>query len=568
MNFLPPVRNWQRWREVQAVLLRYGFDLLIDQEEIQEVRRLLREKLHVTIGEFSERSLPERVRMMLQDLGPTAVKLGQILSSRSDFLPADWVSELSSLQDAVPPFPFEQVREIIQGDLHRSLEELFLEFDPEPIAAASIGQVHRAVLPNLNRVVVKVQRPGIAPQVHADMEILRELARLLEDRTAWGRQYGVTAIIDEFARSMNFEMDYENEATNADRLRRNMASQPGVHVPYIYWELVTPHILTMEEVQGIKATDLARLDEAGVNRVQVADVFIHSIFHQILIDGFFQADPHPGNLMIEPGDGTLVYIDLGMMGSLLPEQRQQFGDLVQAVLRRDSREVVRRVLVIGTPYKPVRESSLRREVDHIINRYLEASLDRFSFSMLLREVLTVIFREGVRLPSDLTLAIKTLIQGEEVARTLDPRIQIVDILQSISQQILLQNLDPRNWVYQLGGSLREALRLMEALPRATETLLKQIEAGALRVGLDIPDFRQQVDHLYTISNRMTAGLIIAGMIIGSSIAMSVSPDHSWSFIPVLGVVGFVLSMTIGLALVWSVFMDLWRVSRHKENGRH
>jgi ubiquinone biosynthesis protein len=411
-----------------------------------------------------------------------------------------------------------------------------------------------------------VQRPGIGPQVQADMEILREIARLIEDRTQWGRQYGVTAIVEEFARSMRYEMDYCNEAANADRLRREMADQPHVHVPHVYWELVTSRVMTMEAIEGVKVNQLDLLDQAGVDRVKLADTFIHSIFKQLLINGFFHADPHPGNLLVDPHDGTLIYIDLGMMGMLLPEQRQQLGDIVQAVLRRDSREVVRMVMLIGTPFKPVKENDLRREVDHIIGRYLESSLERISFANLLSEILAVIFQQGIRLPSELSLAIKTLIQGEGVARLLDPGIEIIEIMRNISHQILLQNLDPRTWSLQFATTLREAMRLGQALPRATESLLKQVESGSLRIGLDIPDFRRQVNHLYTISNRMTAGLITAGMIIGSSIAMGVSPTQSWAFIPVLGVVGFTVSMLIGGSLVWSVFLDMWRINRRKENN--
>ncbi|MBP7227960.1 MAG: hypothetical protein KA988_02515 [Longilinea sp.] len=561
MKTIRAVRGLQRWRDVQAVLVRYGFDFLIDQEEIQEVRAWLRDHLHLPLGEFSGRSVAERLRLMLQDLGPTFVKLGQVMSSRSDLLPQDWVRELSKLQDEVAPFPFEQVKDIVERELGKPLSELFLSFEEQPLAAASLGQVHRAVLPNLNPVVVKVLRPGVEAQVSADMEILREIGRLVEGRTAWGRRYAIGSVIEEFARSLTLEMDYRNEGTNADRLRRGMKNQGRVHVPYIYWEMVTTRVLVMEQVDGVKIKDREQLDALGVDCVDLADVLVRSIFTQLLIEGFFHADPHPGNLMVERETHALVYIDLGMMGVLLPDQRQALGDVVQAILRHDSAEVVRLLLVIGTPTRPVQETLLQREVDRLIARYLEAELGQISFATLLSEVLALIYQHGIRLPSELSMAIKTLIQAEAVARELDARISVVEILTAVAQQMVLQRLNPQTWVFQLAGMLRETSRLTQALPRALEVLLTQMGQGALRIGLDIPDFAQQVCHLYTITNRLTVGVVLAGMIIGSAIAMGVSPHDSWSFIPILGVIGFVVSMSVAGFLVWGVFLDIWRSNR-------
>jgi ubiquinone biosynthesis protein len=563
MKMPSAVQNLQRWREIQALLLRYGFDMLLEQEELQEIRRTLHEKLRLPVGEFDERSLPERVRLLLQDLGPTYVKLGQLVSSRSDLLPAEWVQELAALQDKVPPFAYEQVRQIVTEELGAAPEELFAAFEETPLAAASIGQVHAARLLDGSRVVVKVQRPGIQPQVRADLEMMRQIARLMEGRTQWGRKYGVAAIVEEFARTLNDEMDYRNEGRHADRLRRNLSGQEGVHVPFVYWEYVTARVLTMEDVSGLKINDVAGLKAAGVDTAALADTFVRSIFQQLLIDGFFHADPHPGNLFVDPVDGVLVFLDLGMMGEFLEEQRHQLSELVQAIVRHDSREVTRLVLAIGTAWRPVREMAMRREVDRILNRYLDAALAQIQMAELLRDLLGAVFGQGVRLPSELTMGIKTLIQAEEVARTLNPEIQIAQILQIVAQQLLWQRLNPRTISAALSTNLREALRLARALPRATEQLLAIIESGALRVGLDIPDFHGQVRHLYTIVNRLTAGLIVAGMIIGSAIAMG-APATTWRMVPIMGMIGFIVAMVGGGLLVGMVVWDMWRTSRSKE----
>lgn len=553
-----PIRNLQRWRVVQAALLHYGFDMLIDREEIVEVRRFVKETLHMPAGQFKGLSQPERIRLMLQDLGPTFVKLGQILSSRSDLLSEEWIEQLSRLQDDVPSFPFEQARAIIESELGAPIAENFLEFESQPIAAASIGQVHRAKLPDGTQVVIKVQRPNIQAQVAADMDIMREIARLFETRTSLGKRLGLTGVVDEFSRSLRDEMDYRNEAANADRLRRNLADYEDVHVPIIYWELVTTRVLTMEAVEGVKASEIEKIKAAGIDTKALADTFIHTIFQQLLLDGFFHADPHPGNLLINLESGCLNYIDLGMMGSLLSEQRELMAQMVKAILRRDSREVVRLVMQVGTPIGKVKESPLRRSVDQIINRYLDASLSSISFAQLMNDILRAVSSNGIRLPSEFSLAIKTLVQGETIARSLDPDIQIIEIIEDVSRQILWQQLNPQTLLNQLSGAIREANRLARSLPHAAESLLTQMENGSLHIGLDIPDFQRTVSHITTIANRLTAGLIIAGMIIGSAIAMGISPQQSWSFLPVLGIIGFILSMTVGGFLVWNVFLDIWR----------
>ena len=564
MIFSRPVRGIQRFRDVQAVLLRYGFDILIDQEEIKEVRRLLRDKLRLKIGEFSDRSVPERVRLMLEELGPTYVKLGQLLSSRSGFLSAAWTDELAKLQDSVPPFPFSEVRRTIEEDFGQPLDSLFFEFDPEPIAAASIGQAHHAVLMSLEPVVVKVQRPDIISKVNADLDIIKEVARLVEARTKWGKTFGAIAIFEELSRTLNEEMDYTNEAANADRLRRNMADQSEINVPYIYHDLVSKRVLTMERIPGVRIDDLEALDNAGIDRQHIATLFIQSIFKQALVNGFFHADPHPANMLINLENHTLNYIDLGMTGSLLPEQREQLSDIVHAIIERDSRETVRLLLTIAPPYKPVNKVAFQREIDRIINRYLDVSLNDIQFAPLLQEIVGIMGKHGIRLPGELSMAVKSLILAESVGRTLDPDLEIIEIARTIYEQVLHERLDPRNLTHQLIRTTREFTRLITSIPRASENLLTQIENGKIQFGVDLLDFPEQLSHLTNITNRMTAGLIIAGMVIGSAIAMVAAPDNTWLAIRVVGIVGFVFSSLIGFILVWMVFIDMWRSRKKKK----
>jgi ubiquinone biosynthesis protein len=287
------------------------------------------------------------------------------------------------------------------------------------------------------------------------------------------------------------------------------------------------------------------------------------LFQQLLVDGFFHADPHPGNLFVDLDGCKLAYIDLGMTGSLMAEQREMLGEIVLGILRRDSREVARLLMKFGTRFKSVNENNLRRAIDRIIMRYMDVSLAQVSFSEMMSDLLRVVFANGIRLPSELSVAVKALMQGEQVARDLDPEIRVFEILQSISKQLLIQRLDPRLLFTDLADVLREVNRLSRVIPRATETLLTQMAEGTFHIGLDIPDFQREVSHVYAIANRLTAALILAGMIIGSAIAMGVPPDQSWRLIPILGIIGFILSMVVAGMLVSSVFLDQWDIRRKR-----
>ena len=564
MKITQPVRNLQRLREVQGILLRYGFDILFEQEEIQEIRRILRNKLKLSLGEFDGKTMQERVRLMFEELGPTYVKLGQILSSRTDMLSDEWISELTKLQDNVPPFPVEQANQIIINELGKSPEEIFFSFNPKPIAAASLGQVHQAVLLDMSEVVVKIQRPNIERQVTSDIEIMKEVARLIEVRTSWGKQFEVVSVVNEFAETLKEEMDYLNEANNAERLTRNMADQKDIHVPLVYWDYTSTHVLTLEAIQGVKINNLSRLDESGVDRRKLADTFIRSIFKQVMVDGFFHADPHPGNLLVNLEDHSLNYIDLGMMGRLIPELREVLGEILRAIINNDSAEIVRLLMIIGKPFGEINEHHLQRTIDKIVGKYLDASLSQISLANVLNEILSTLNKHKIRLPVELTMAIKPIILGEGVAYDLDPSIQIIEIAHSVARQVILDQIQPRVIAMEITKTLRETNRLAKTLPRTLESILKQVDSGSLRIGLEFSEFSEQIQHLETITNRMSVGLILAGMVIGSAIAMGVPPQGTWKFIPVLGIIGFIASMVIAFILVWAIFWDILFSKRRKK----
>jgi ubiquinone biosynthesis protein len=568
-NNLSPIRNLRRWRELQAILFRYGFDVLIDTKEaktIQSTLKTLSLPLSIPESRLQDLSVPERVRRMLQDLGPTYVKLGQILSSRSDLLPEGWVEELSKLQDAVPPFSFEDVERIVEEEIG-SIEESFLFVDPEPIAAASIGQVHYAILNDFSQVVIKIQRPNVEAKIQSDLEFVRDTAKFFHNTTDWGKKYGVVGIAEELIKTLMDELDYTIEATHADHLRRNMAKFKEIHVPNIYWEYTTKRVLTMEAIDGYKINDFENIATLDIDRENLSSIFIHSILHQAFINGFFHADPHPGNLMIEKKTKRLVYLDTGMMGTLLPEQRILIGEVVQAIIRRDTEEILRLALSLGTPFQDINENKLRRDMDHMINLYLEAPVDRLEVSRLLSEILTMIFEAGVRLPPVVGVAAKALLQGEGVARMINPDIVVVEVMQDVSTQIYLNRFDPKSIFWQSVSFAKDTRDLIRIFPRSLSTILTDLQKGNFKVGVEIVELRDIISNILIIANRAIVGLILVGMIIGSALAMSVPTKESLTIVPIIGVIGFLLSISVSMLLFLQVMGAIGKTRRQRRRRR-
>ena len=568
-NNLSPIRNLRRWRELQAVLFRYGFDVLIDTKEaktIQSTLKTLSLPLSIPESRLQDLSVPERVRRMLQDLGPTYVKLGQILSSRSDLLPEGWMEELSKLQDSVPPFSFEDVERIIEEEIG-SIEEQFLFVDPEPIAAASIGQVHYAIMNDFSQAVIKVQRPDVEIKIQSDLEFVRDTAKFFHNSTDWGKKYGVVGIAEELIRTLMDELDYTIEATHADRLRRNMEKFKDIHVPIIYWEYTTKRVLTMEAIDGYKINDFENIATLDIDREKISSIFIHSILHQAFIDGFFHADPHPGNMMIEKKTKRLVYLDTGMMGALLPEQRITIGEVVQAIIRRDTEKILRLGLSLGTPFQEINENKLRRDMDHMINLYLEAPIDRLEVSRLLSEVLTMIFEAGIRLPPVVGVAAKALLQGEGVARMINPDIVVVEVMQDVSTQVYLNRFNPKQTFWQSVTFAKDTRDLVKILPRSLNTILSDLQKGEFKVGVEVVDLQDIISNVLIIANRAIVGLILVGMMIGSALAMSVPTKESLAIVPIIGVIGFVLSIGISLLLFLQVLGAIGKTRRQRRRRR-
>jgi ubiquinone biosynthesis protein len=419
---LDKLRENLRLQQVYNVFLRYGLDIAFERVPTIAVLRASMQRWVWNLPEDLESpELPVKVRLMIEELGPTYVKVGQIVSSQASVLPAEWEEQLAKLQSNVPPFPGSQVREIIVDELGKSPEELYATFEPTPLAAASTAQVHRATLHDGTEVVVKVQRPHIRNQMKADVGIMRNAARVLSNRSQALQAIDLAGMVNEFGANAIRELDYTGEAYNSFRLTQNMATVPGVHIPKIYSELSTDRVLTMEFIRGVKISNLEAIDAAGLDRAALARNALRAIVKQLLIDGFFHADPHPGNVLVDLHTGDIAFIDTGMVGELELAQRLNIIQLLLAVTQNDVTGMASVMKSLSTPFvDKVDEKAYYKDFERTIGRIM-ISGDTVDFGQAVSLAMDLLRQHGLRLDANLTLAIKALMQAQAIALLLYPR---------------------------------------------------------------------------------------------------------------------------------------------------
>lgn len=544
-----------RYREIVQVLARHGFGNLIDQLELVPYLSLPRRLLRgVTPG--PPLTAPERMRLAIEELGPTFIKLGQILSTRPDLIPPPYIAQLVRLQDTVPPAPWEAVREQLERELDGPLGERFASFKAEPAAAASLAQVHQATLPGGEEVVVKVQRPGIEETVEVDLEILFDLAHLIQRRTPLGEIYDLVDIAEEFAFTLRNEMDYRREGYNADRFRRNFANEAALYIPNVYWDYTTQRVLTLERISGIKIDDVAAMDAAGVDRRQVAKSAARIIIKEVLEDGFFHADPHPGNFFVMD-EAVIGAMDFGMVGHLDQRDRENLVRLYIVSVQLDTEGIVEQLIRMGAARRDVDRAGLQRDISRLLNRYHGRPLKEIRAREVIEEVMPVAFRHQLRLPSRLWLLGKTLAMMEGVGLQLDPDFDIFAVSQPYVRKFLWQRVSPETWGRRLLKSGGDWGELLADLPRRVPRLIDQLEEGDLQFTLRIREIETLFVRLDRVGNRLAISVLLAAFIVSLALLMPsfVGGRQGWIFW--LIVLGFVVSSGLGLWLLLSI----WRSGR-------
>ncbi len=548
---LSAARDIGRLYEIATVLIRYGFGDIARRLGItgalERVGRTLRRSRHDAIDRMTS---AERVRHALEDLGPTFVKLGQILSTRVDLLAPDWIAEFEKLQDHAAAVPFDAIRAQLAADLSADPDSVFAELDPAPLAAGSIAQVHRARLPDGTAVVLKIRRPGIESVVDADLRILRHLAELVEREWPVLRRYKPRALVRQFERSLRRELDLRTECRNAERIAANLAADENIVVPVIYWQWATQRLNVQAYVDGIPGRELAAVDEAGLDRRILAQRGANAVLQMVLADGFFHADPHPGNVFYLPGN-RLAFIDFGMVGRLTGERRDQLSDLLYSFAQRDSGRAAE-LLVDWADEPDVDMQSLGADIEGFIDEFHGIPLDQIEVGRLLGDLTALMREHKLALPSDLALLFKAAISLDGLGRMLDPDFDMVSAARPFLERIVRERRSPRALAKLGATSLREAIALVAGLPRDLRHLLKALDRGAMTVHVDVSHLDRVFERMDRSVSRLTMGIVTAALIIGSSIVMTVKTESTWFGLPLFGLLGFVGAIVCGIWLLISI----------------
>ncbi|RKY17065.1 MAG: hypothetical protein DRQ55_16640 [Planctomycetota bacterium] len=534
-----------RLQQVREIIFEYGIDISLAGTGLDRFRHVGDWLLGRDPDEFDSLETPAKVRIMLQQLGPTYVKVGQMVSSRADVLPQAWRDEMVKLQSDVPPFPVEQVRAVVKSELGRNPRDAFSTFDQEPLGSASLAQVHRATLADGSEVVVKVQRPDVQRMVMADLGNMEDLAQQAEHRVSLARTMNLSAMIHEFGDGVISELDYENEAYNALRLAEICEGLDGIHIPTIYLGYSSRRVITMEYVGGVKATEVEALDAAGVDRDLVARRLIRAMIKQVLVDGFFHGDPHPGNVIIDTADGTINFIDMGLVGELDSGRRLQLMGLMWALRQRDPDGLATSIIGLCEETGPFDEAHFRSQIRRVFYQYW--IYGEASFSRLVAAMFDVLNKSNLRLDQALALAVKALVQVEELVRKLSPQLPLVDTGYDIATELVGEQITQERIIEmakkEATSTAIELVKRMPSLREATLSWVDQYQKGKFVVKVDTSDLQKGMSSIGSASRNLTIGLIIAGQLIALAVVLAVmllsdAVSNDVATLVVLGFLGF------------------------------
>jgi ubiquinone biosynthesis protein len=520
-----------------------------------------RKGLHGQVRQPKGGGGPAHLRLMLEELGTTFIKLGQILSTRSDLLSPEYQAELARLQDAAPPVAPDIVRKTLVAELGESVEAAFATFDLTPLASGSIGQAHAATLLDGTEVVVKVRRPGVVEQVEEDLEILQNLAVGASRRWELADQYDLPGLAHEFARTLRDELDYLREARNAERFAANFAHETSIHIPYVHWATTTSRVLTLERMGGIKINDLDALDAAHIDRQALAQRGAKFILQMVFEDGFFHADPHPGNFFVE-ADGRIGLIDFGMVGTVDSHTREQLLSMLVAVTAQDAGRLGDVLQELGVAREHIDRDALRRDLDRVLRQYYGRPLVEISISAILSEALNIVRRYHLQLPTNLALLVKTIMMEEGLGIQLDPTFNLASALAPFARRLFVRQYSPVLWARRLSAASLDAARLGVELPQHLRRIINDLERGDLEVAARPVGLEPYLYRLERIANRIVFGILTAAFVVGLAMLLSVDrPRGFGQWAGLFFALGLVAVLLVGIYLSWQVLRSERRRSR-------
>lgn len=548
-------RNVKRWTELVAALSKYGLADWLAQTNIEFAKDHLKHRDGEALARLTREA---RIRLTLAELGPTFIKLGQLLSTRPDLVGKDLADELKLLQTATPADLPEVVRKTVESELGQPLDDLFAEFELTPIASASIGQVHRARLKTGQRVVVKVQHFGIEPKVNEDLEVLAGLAQLAEQFPEF-KPYRPVATVAEMGRTLRRELDFGREERNLHQFTELFREDLTIYIPRVYTEYSTPRILTMDMIDGIPLSQPGLLEAAGLDREEVARRGANLYMQMIFTHGFFHADPHPGNIVLLPGN-VIGLLDFGMVGRIDERLRENIEEMLLAIVQHDVPLLVRIIKQLGQAPPQLDEAGLATDVADFVGHYSTQSIEHFEVGGALTDMMEIMRRYGILLPPNVAMLIKTLVTLEGTAKLLSPRFSLMEVMQPFHRGMLMRRFSPVRQAKKLRRLYLEVEQLIEVLPQRIVQILEQIQSGKFDVHLDHRGLGPSV-------NRLVLGLLASALYVGSSFLLSYKVPPLLFFradpaiganwfgmhdISLLGLAGCTLSLLIGLRLIWAI----------------
>ncbi len=514
-----------------------------------------------------EAQAPQELTNELERMGPTFVKLGQILSSRADLLPRPYLDALSRLQDKVKPFSFAEVEDIISSELGGRISKLFQEFDAEPLAAASLGQVHRATLRSGKKVVVKVQRPGIRKQIAEDLEVLEELTNFLDEHFKTARKYQFRKIFEEFQRTLIHELDYTREAASMVTIGKNLAEFPNLVVPQPIMDYCTRGVLTMDFIPGKKVPDITPLERTELNGFALADELFRAYLKQTLVDGIFHADPHPGNIFLTT-EKKVALLDLGMVGRTTPEMQEKLIKLLMAIADAKGEAAAEQAIQMSETTEFFKKDEFTRKISTLVAEQQESTLEKIDVGRLLLEIGRAAGESGLYVPVELTILGKSLLQLDEIGRTLDPKFDPHKAIRRHVSAILNERLQKEMTPRRLLTSLLEIKDFAVGLPNRMNKILDKVGNSDLEMRIKVPQIDFLIEGFEKVANRITVGLILAALIVGASLLMQVQTRFQIFGYPGLAMICFLAAGGLGFWLVISIMFTDHKTKEKRREERH
>ncbi len=546
-------RYLRRYRQIVEILADYGFGAVLAQMRLSDrlnIPRRWRRRRDIPGDAMTN---PRRLRRAMEDLGPTFIKFGPILSTRSDIMPPEYLEELSYLQDEVPPVSWEQAREVVETELGAPIEDLFAQVDPVPIASASLAQVHVARLVGGEEVVVKIQRPNIEKTVNLDLDIIYDLAQTAQQRIGAASRFEVGDLAEEFASALRTEMDFRREAWNADRFRKNFEDENRLSVPKIYWDYSTKRLLVMERLKGIKIDNLEALKAAGYSPQRLSRYAAEFALKEVLIDGFFHADPHPGNMLILPGE-VIGVIDFGTVGRLDDKDRANLARLFISAVQLDAEAIVDQLQRMGVADYKVDRIGLERDLKRILTRYYGLPIYEIDAKEISKAVQPILYEYKLSIPTDYYLLMKTVVMMQGVGLRLDPDFDIFETAQPYMGKLFRRMWLPSSWGPEVVQMALDWKDFATILPRKTSRILEQVERGQLTVQAELPQLESTINTIDRLINRIIFSVLVAALLVALALLLP-RLDYAWPWglVTWIIVMGFFVLLFLAVRLAWSVF---------------